>query len=247
MSRTSRRQGLAILLPPSEGKAAGGDGPGWDPEAGRFGPHLGAQRKQVAKSLARAKGGDEKLLGVSGNHLTRAQSANCSLLGAPTMPAGERYTGVVWDHLDLGSLTATARATASDAIVVVSGLHGILGVDDPTPDYRLKMSANLTPLGKLSAWWRGPLSAALNEHLAGRFVVDLLPNEHRAAWTPEPEGFAGFARVSFVERSGRGRGAVGHDAKAAKGMLARHLLSSRSSAATALATWEHERFAIVVE
>lgn len=247
-SRATRTPDPVILLPPSEGKAADGDGPAWDPTDGVFGDRLADQREQVARALARAKGGDEKLLGVGGKHLTRAQSANRSVLGAPTLPAGLRYTGVVWDHLDLGSLPAAARQRAATSIVVVSGLLGAVGVDDPTPDYRLKMNANLAPLGKLSTWWRPAVSAALNDHLAGRFVVDLLPNEHRAAWTPEPERYAGFARVTFVERSGRSKGAaVGHDAKAAKGLLARHLLTARSRPATALSSWTHDRFALVVE
>lgn len=246
-TRAVRSTGLAILLPPSEGKAEGGDGGGWDPHGGRFGAHLGAGRDRVARALTRAKGGDEKLLGVGGAHLTRAQSANRSLLGASTLPAGRRYTGVVWDHLDLDTLSTVARTKAADAIVIVSGLHGVLGIDDPCPDYRLKMSANLAPLGKLSTWWRDDVSAVLNDHLAGRFVVDLLPNEHRAAWTPTPDRYAGFARVTFVERAGRSKGAaVGHDAKAAKGLLARHLLVSRSAPATALASWTHDRFALVI-
>lgn len=235
------------MLPPSEGKAADGYAPGWDPADGVFGDHLGDRRERVARALARAKGGDQKLLGVGGTHLTRAQSANRSLLGAPTLPAGERYTGVVWDHLDLDTMSAAARTRASRSIVVVSALLGVAGVDDPTPDYRLKMSANLAPLGKLSTWWRDDLSAALNDHLSGRFVVDLLPNEHRAAWTPAPDRYAGFSRVTFVERTGRSKGAaVGHDAKAAKGLLARHLLTSRSAPATALSSWAHDRFALVV-
>jgi uncharacterized protein len=239
---------LVILLPPSEGKAIGGDGPGWDPADGVFGASLADARRQVVRALTRAKGGDEKLLGVGGQHLTRAQSANRSLLGAPTRAAGERYTGVVWDHLDLATLSPAARARASAAIVVVSGLLGAVAVDDPTPDYRLKMGASLTPLGKVSTWWREQLSLVLNDHLADRYVVDLLPQEHRAAWVPSPERYAGFARVTFVEKSGGTKGAVvGHDAKAAKGLLARHLLTARSKPATALSSWTHDRFALVVE
>ena len=56
------------------------------------------------------------------------------------MPAWRRYSGVVWDHLDPASLTHRAP------IVVVSGLHGLVGAEDPLPDYRLKMSANVAPL-----------------------------------------------------------------------------------------------------
>ena len=227
---------FAILLPPSEGKAEGGDGAPWAPQDGRFGELLGAQRSALVAALSALGGGGEQLLGVGGKHLVRAQSANTSLLGAPTLPARRRYTGVVWDHLDLASLPPGARTRASASIVVVSGLLGLVGIDDPVPDYRLKIGATLAPMGKLSTWWRPPLSAALNTWLADRYVVDLLPNEHRAAWIPD--GVEGVS-VTFVERTGK---VAGHDAKAAKGRLARHLLTSRGRPATALRSWSDPRF-----
>lgn len=244
---------LAVLLPPSEGKAEGGDGPAWDPADGVFGPTLGVWREQVADRLAEIGGGDEKLLGVGGKHLLRAQSSNASLVGSPSLPAWRRYTGVVWDHLGVESLSSAGRRLASDSVFVISGLLGVVALDDPTPDYRLKMGASLAPFGKLSTWWRPDLTEALDDVLAGRFVVDLLPNEHRAAWEPDTSRFAGFVSVSFVERDGSKKGAVvGHDAKAAKGMLARHLLETVSSGRAtgaaaveaALASYRHPRFAL---
>lgn len=238
---------LAVLLPPSEGKALGGAGPAWDPASGAFAA-LGPQRLEVARALARAGGGDAKLLGVGGAHLSRAQDANRAVVGAPTLPAAERYTGVVYDHLGLASLPKAARRRASASIVVVSGLLGAVGIDDPTPDYRLKMGARLEPLGTMARWWKAALSDALNEWLAGRVVMDLLPNEHAAAWVPSPADYRSFARVSFVERAGTKPGkVVGHDAKAAKGLLVRHLMLSTGSPLKALASFEHERFALRVE
>ena len=241
----ARTRALAILLPPSEGKAAGGDGPGWVPASGRFAA-LGPQRTAVVKALAKAKGGDQKLLGVGGNHLARGRAANTALAkGAPTMPASARYTGVVYDHIDLASLRPSARKAATESIVVFSGLLGVCGIDDPIPDYRLKMGARLAPMGIMARWWKPTLSAALNEWLRGRVVIDLLPNDHATAWSPEPANYAAHVRVSFVEGSGSNAGAViGHDAKAAKGLLVRHLLERGGDAERALASFEHDRFAL---
>ena len=232
---------VSLLLPPSEGKAEGGRGR-WDPGAGRQATFraLGDRRAQVARALAAVGGGDEKLLGVGGAHLARAQSANTSLLGAPTLPAARRYTGVVWDHLDLASLDAAARTRATSSIAVVSGLLGVVGVDDQVPDYRLKMGASLAPMGKLSTWWRPAMSEAINTWARRRVVIDLLPQEHRAAWVPE--GVQGVS-VSFVERSGK---VAGHDAKAAKGRLARHVLTFDGHPLDALAAWSDERFDLAV-
>jgi uncharacterized protein len=242
---------LSLLLPPSEGKAQGGRGH-WDPATGRAAAFaaLGARRELVARALADLGGGDEKLLGVGGAHLARAQSANTSLLGAPVLRAGERYTGVVWDHLDLASLAPDVRKRAGASIVVVSGLMGAVGVDDRIPDYRLKMGASLAPMGKLSTWWRPAVSEAINTWAKRRYVIDVLPNEHRAAWVPD--GVRGVT-VSFVERGGAANSktgtvgrVVGHDAKAAKGRLARHVLTFDGHPEAALASWSDERFALSI-
>jgi hypothetical protein len=233
---------ILLLLPPSEGKAELGASSRWQPESGAFGTVLADRRRAVAEALAMCGGGDEKLLGVGGKHLLRAQSVNAALLGAPTLTAGERYTGVVWDHLGVASMTTGVRRRANTSVVVVSGLLGLVALNDPAPDYRLKMGANLAPFGKLSTWWRPAVSAALDEFCTGRFVIDLLPHEHRAAWSPGDD--IGGVSVSFVERTGK---VAGHDAKAAKGRLARHLLESASTPRRALASWADDRFDLVVD
>jgi hypothetical protein len=228
------RRRPVILLPPSEGKAAGGRRPGWDPAGGRFGPALAGPRRAVAEALAALDGGDQRLLGIGGPGLERARAANRALIGAPCLPAARRFTGVVWDHLDLASMTAGERRRAAGAIVVVSAVAGLVGPADPLPDHRLKFSVALPPLGGLSRFWREPLSAALDGHLAGRLVIDLLPQEHAAAWTPDP-GRYDHRRVALVDERGR---AGGHDAKAAKGLLARALLLA-DDPVEVLGGWRH--------
>jgi uncharacterized protein len=187
----------------------------------------------VAERLARVGGGDEKLLGVRGEHLLRAQSANAGLIGAPTLPAWQRYTGVVWDHLEPSTLSAEARKR----IVVVSGLLGLVRGDDPVPDYRLKMGANLRPLGKLSTWWRADVTSALRATVRKRLLIDLLPQEHRAAL--DLSGCDGVS-LTLVDRSGK---PGGHFAKAAKGELARAILLDGPGV---IDTWHHDQFELVV-
>lgn len=217
---------LAILLPPSEGKAPGGGAPRWSPRSGVFGPRLGAPRRAVAEALADAGGGDAALLGVTGPTLERARAANVALLGAPTLPAAARFTGVVWEHLAVDALPTAARRRAGDGVVIVSALAGLSALDDPLPDFRLKLSATLAPMGRLAAWWRPQLSPVLDRHLDGALVVDLLPQEHRAAWEPDPSRYD-LRRVRLVGPDGR---TAGHGAKAAKGALARALLTARNPA-----------------
>jgi len=215
---------IAILLPPSEGKAGGGDPrEAWDPHEGSYGPRLGDMRLVVARQLRRLRGGDAALLGARGENFLRARRANAALVGSPTLPAWSRYTGVVWNHLGVDTLAPAARARALGSIVVFSGLLGVVRAVDPVPDYRLKMGARLEPTGQLAGWWRDSVSALLNEVLAGCTVVDLLPQEHRAAFLPDRGSLAAYLCVNLVDANGA---SGGHAAKAAKGRLVRHLVES---------------------
>ena len=217
----------------------GGTSRRWEPDSGTFSA-LADRRTQLSDALVAVHGGSEKLLGVKGDHLDRAQAANVSLVGAPSLPAWRRYTGVVWDHLDPATLAATDRRR----IVVVSGLLGLVRGDDPVPDYRLKMGATLAPIGKLSTWWRDDLSATLSRYAAGRtakqprVIVDLLPKEHRAAWIPDARINA--VSIEFVDPSGK---PGGHFAKAAKGEFARAILTDGLAA---IDRWRHDRFELAV-
>ena len=109
---------LVVLLPPSEGKAPGGDGTGWAPSDGRFG-ELARQRTRVVNALKRAKGGTAKALGAKGDLLRAAKDANLAVIGASTRPAHERFTGVVWGHLDPPTLTTDGRRRAAAGVVVL--------------------------------------------------------------------------------------------------------------------------------
>ena len=231
---------FVILLPPSEGKATGGNArKPWSGESGVFGDDLADYRAMVAHQLFAAKGGDQKLLGVKGAHLSHAQAQNRALIGSPTLPAWQRYTGVVWDHLDLTSFPTASRTAAVKRIFVPSGVAGLVRADDPLPDYRLKMGARLSPFGLMSTWWRDDLTDAFVSQIRKTPVLDLLPNEHKAAfnWELLPT----VIRIDLVSKKGAVVG--GHNAKAAKGLLARHLLSSRTTSITrTLSTFSHPEY-----
>jgi hypothetical protein len=209
-SRHGRRAPV-ILLPPSEGKAASGRGRPWRPGTGVL-PELDGARATVLAAL----GG-----GVA---------------SAPTMRAIERYTGVLYGQLDWRSLPAPARRLGSRTVLIASGLWGVSAPGDRIPHYGLKMGANLAPLGKLSTWWRPRLTDALADHLAGRLVWDLLPNEHAAAWRPHDVPTARRVTVRFLDRHGR---TVSHWNKLLKGALVRHILTERPSGPEDLAGWDH--------
>ena len=227
-----------ILLPPSEGKASGGTGAPWS--AGAMAIDLDRERRRVVAALAAAMRGGEpsraKLLGVTGSTLAAATADDRRVTRSPTLPAIERYTGVLYDALDHRSLTAAQRKRLDASVVIVSGLWGAVMPADPVPAYRLKMSAAPPKLGKLSSFWREPLTEALTGLARGRAIWNLLPTEHDAAWAPDREQFV----VRFLDRSADGSlVAVSHDNKSLKGAFVRHLLAHPGARPADLAGWKH--------
>jgi cytoplasmic iron level regulating protein YaaA (DUF328/UPF0246 family) len=243
-----------ILLPPSEGKRPGGDGPPWSPGRSAL-PELDERRATVAAALVRAMKGSvaarQKLLGVKGDALAKATEANRAVLESATLPAIDRYTGVLYDALDAGSLRSRDRARLLRQVVIFSGVWGASLPGDPLPDHKLKMGATLPRLGKLSTWWRGPLTEALAPMVGGRVVWDLLPNEHEAAWAPPEPGTAApgapthVLSVRFLDERPRSRGAersfttVNHWNKLLKGAVVRHVLATGADEPDALAAFTH--------
>jgi cytoplasmic iron level regulating protein YaaA (DUF328/UPF0246 family) len=202
-----------ILLPPSEGKAPEGDGPPWEPGTMAVGA-LDAQRTRLLKALGR-------------RHPART---------GPTLPAIERYTGVLYQGLDAGSLRGVARRRLDRSVLVVSGLWGLVAPRDPIPHYKLKMSASVPPLGKLSTWWRPAVTAAIAERAQRAVVWDLLPIEHRAAVSWSEVAPHERITVRFVDAEGK---TISHWNKLLKGSLVRWLATTGATDIEALASFEH--------
>ena len=235
-----------ILLPPSERKAPGGDGAAWLPGSISF-PELDASRHKIAAALKRVSrqsaAVNAKLLGVKGDALAAARATNSDVLGAPTMPTLDRYTGVLYDALDHTTLTATQRRRAGAQLVVFSALWGIVRPDDLLPDYKLKMGASVAPMGRLATFWRPQISAALAPVVADRTVWDLLPHEHAAAWNPAQDATRRRISVKFLDDVTDGAGrkfvSVSHWNKLLKGALVRHVLATQLDDPEGLAEFEH--------
>jgi cytoplasmic iron level regulating protein YaaA (DUF328/UPF0246 family) len=148
----------------------------------------------------------------------------------------QRYTGVLYQELAWATLPAAARRRGEAQVRTVSGLWGLVAPPDPIPSYRLKMSASLEGLGRLSTWWRPRLSPVLAELTEGRVVWDLLPQEHEAAvdWS----ACAPRHRVTVRFLDGRGR-TVSHWNKLLKGSLVRWLLLEQPDGPDALGSFQH--------
>lgn len=231
-----------ILIPPSEGKATGGTGAPWEP--GSMAVDLDDRRVEVIAALRRAMRGRvaerERLLGVGGSTLAAATRADREVRASPTLPAIERYTGVLYGELDAGGLPAAARRRLDAGVLVVSGLWGLVAPQDPLPEYRLKMGARLDPFGRLATWWRPVLGDAVAARAEGAVVWDLLPAEHAAAVRLPPDQVR--VTVRFLE-PGRGGKlvAVSHWNKLLKGALVDRLVRRPVADPSELEDWVHPR------
>lgn len=208
---------------------------------------LDEQRLRVADALVSAMSGDpaerQRLLGVKGAALEAATSANLSVLTSPTAPAIERYTGVLYDAVDVDSLDSSARRVLEESVLIVSGLWGLVAPGDPIPNYKLKMGARLGSIGRLSTWWRPALTGALIRTSTTRVIWNLLPGEHDVAlgraW-PDASGPTEHYSARFLQTNAKGDlVAVSHWNKFLKGALVRHLVENPGTAAADLLCWEH--------
>ncbi|MFF4641619.1 peroxide stress protein YaaA [Streptomyces sp. NPDC001389] len=221
---------MLVLLPPSEGKAAGGSGAPLDPASLSL-PGLAGARAAVLEELAELCAGDElkarEVLGLS-EGLRGEVAKNAALRSAAARPAGEIYTGVLYDALDLAGLSASARATAERTLLVFSGLWGAVRVTDRIPSYRCSMGVKLPALGALGAYWRTPMSQVMPEAAGDGLVLDLRSSAYASAWKPKGEtaGRTATVRVLHAQMVDgvEKRSVVSHFNKATKGRLVRNLL-----------------------
>jgi cytoplasmic iron level regulating protein YaaA (DUF328/UPF0246 family) len=209
---------VLVLLPPSETKAPGGDGAPLDLTA-LTAPELTPVRTEIAEALVKLADdvpSSRTALGLSPRQDDEIER-NVRLWTSPTRPALERYTGVLYDALDVGSMTRAQRARADRRLAVGSALFGLVRGDDRIPAYRLSAGSALPGLPTLRALWKQALSPVL----AGvdELVVDLRSGSY-AALAPVP----GAVTVDVVsERPDGSRSVVSHFNKAHKGRVARLL------------------------
>jgi hypothetical protein len=222
---------MLILLPPSEGKTAPARGKRLALSTLSF-PTLTDTRQQVIDALVRLSCGPaakaRSTLGISARQDAELER-NRELLRAPTAPAGEIYTGVLYDALDLAGLDARSRKRAASDIAIASALFGLLRVTDPIPAYRLSGDTTLPRVGRLASIWREPIADAISA-AAGKGIVLDLRSAAYVALGPVPEELSERTAIARVfQEKGSKRTIVSHHNKATKGRLVRGLLAEPNS------------------
>lgn len=246
---------MKILLPPSETKRTGGDS-AFDPASLAFDAELREARDRVRAALEELSRGDADVaakalkLGVKNR---RELEYNLELGMSGAMAAIDRYTGVLYDALDVSSLDQAERAWVDEHVFVQSALFGLVSAGDRIPAYRLSASTRLPALGApLKRVWTDAHSSVIlrerSERRAERaervevsqdLILDLRSKDY-AALAPLPQGVGWYLEVTQRGDDGELR-ALNHFNKAAKGDLVRRLARSRANIDTVeeLLSWSN--------
>lgn len=217
---------MLVLLPPSETKRAGGRRTPLDLDRLAL-PVLRPQREAVVGALVALSGDADaaaRVLKLSPRQLGEIE-INAALRHGPTLPAVDRYTGVLYDALDPASLDTAARRWLGKHVLIQAAAFGPVGALDKIPAYRLGAAATLPGLPPLRRAWAAAVTAALAEHPAP-FILDLR-SEAYVALGPVPSTTpAAYVRVVTSGDDGQVR-ALNHFNKAAKGALTQTLAEQR--------------------
>ena len=200
---------MKILIPPSEGKSK------IKPQEIKFeDTNFVFERsvKQVVRLLNLIDNEDlRSIYGTSQEKSELFHRQNEDIFKSRCAPAINRYTGVVYQHLEWESLSKEAKEYMNKNILIFSGLFGMTTPATLIPDYKLKMNVL-----SLQYHWAPILTEALKDE---ELIFDLLPQVYRKAYMPNKNTI----QIEFkVEGKGNTRSA-GHFGKAVKGKFIRFL------------------------
>ncbi len=217
---------MLILLPPSEGKSRARRGRPLDLSTLTC-AELRPVRERVLDALVTLCSGDPQVaartLGIGHTQLDLVD-LNARLRTAPTARADRVYSGVLYESLDLESLSSSAKRRASARLAVISSLFGLVRPSDRIPAYRLSGDAVLTGVGPIAALWREALGPSITAAVGGGLLVDLRSGMYAAFWRPPAELARRVATVRVLHEVAGQRQVVSHFNKATKGRLVRALL-----------------------
>lgn len=214
---------MLILLPPSEGKTPSERGSRLAVRRLSF-PALAPVRERLLTELAALSGKERtalRVLGLSAGQVDEL-ARNRSLRSAPCAPAIEVYTGVLYEALDVATLSAAQRSRLDRSVAIGSALWGLVRADDRIPAYRISGGTTLPGVGSVAAVWREPITAVLAVESGP--ILDLRSGAYQFGTLPQRDEVA-VGRV-LLERDGR-RSVVSHHNKATKGRAVRALVTAR--------------------
>lgn len=194
---------LIILIPPSEGKTMNGEGPPFE--------NSDKNIRKMFNTVKKFDGDRGKLFGLKGIALEKANAANKNLYKIPTMPAMDRYRGVVYSAIEYKTLNDTEQARFNDRVRIISAMMGYVSPEMDIPDYKMKIDN----LGAADFW-----KPIISKNLKDKFVVDLLPQSHKKAVS-----YDSGIEIEFYYDKGGKLVPAGHHGKIIKGKFIRWMIT----------------------
>ncbi|MFT4249750.1 MAG: peroxide stress protein YaaA [Candidatus Woesearchaeota archaeon] len=182
-----------VLIPPSEGKQEGGS-------------NAAIQAHTITQQLLKEihQQNPKKLYS---SRVEEAEELNKQVLTAKTLPAIQRYTGVLYKALDYSTLNN--KEYFNKYVRIPSALFGLIQANKNIPNYKL-------PITKLQAAkkWKEENSKQLTE----AFVIDLLPQAHKKSVS-----YKSGVEIEFTQEKNGKTVRAGHEGKRIKGLFIRWL------------------------
>ena len=204
---------MKYLIPPSEGKSkvVSKDVLFSDTDF-RFERYV----KQVVRLLSLIDDEDlSSVYGTSQEKATILHRQNQDIFNSKCAYAIERYTGVVYEHLNWETLDKKSQDFLNKYVYIFSGLFGMLSPKTFIPDYKLKMNVL-----SLQYHWSPILTEELDKE---DVIIDLLPQVHRKAYKKGKNAIG----IDFqVIKKGK-KTAAGHFGKAVKGQFIRYIAKNK--------------------
>lgn len=184
---------------------------------------------------ARSKAEIQNLMHLSDN-LGQLNYDRYQIYQTPFTPDNARqaayaFSGDTYVGLDAYSLSADDMDYAQNHLGLLSGLYGLLRPLDLMQPYRLEMGTKLNNARgeDLYDYWGDLITSACNaatKNHKNRTVISLASNEYIKS--VKPKNLEGdFITCHFKEMKNGAPKTIGLFAKRARGMMARHIISSR--------------------
>ena len=219
-----------ILLPPSEGKKPKGEVEIYKDvrnyEDWNYFLSLDKDREYVYYKLmeviSEADAEDlEKIFDVKGKKLQESVEAVSDMLNAETLPAINRFDGVMFKAIDYEGMAEEQKKNFDSHVLFVDGMFGLLKPSDLIPDYKLKISAKYLDVD-LTKFWKEKLKSYFEEMMKDKFVIDILPEAHRKV--VEFSSAKEHVQIMFAQvKEGKLKN-VGHNSKKLKGEIVNYIV-----------------------
>lgn len=219
---------MKILIPPSEGKSKiKSTGPLFSDTKYRFEKEV----RQIVRLLELIDNEDLKsIYGTSQQKAELFHRQNEDIFKSHCAPAIERYTGVVYEHLNWESLSEKSQQYMEKHVLIFSGLFGMTTPLTLIPNYKLKMNVL-----SLQYHWNHTITEILKKE---DFIFDLLPQVYRKAYSPK----SNVIKVEFVVENKGKKTAAGHYGKAVKGRFIRFLAENTVQNINEFKNFEYDGF-----